>query len=381
MEYKDWGISGRRDDRPQYVRLKAAIGADQVCCVFAYSLSRLGRSARELDAFLELCKAHGVMVQTQAEGSLTASTAMGSFLLLIMRGMAELESEVAKERSAAARAVKVARGDELGQPIWGMAHVKDEAGRVVSVRDPAVPVETVLEAVREAGTILGAVRVLNEQGIPSPKGGEWHTSVLTRIVKAHDPDLLRGHRNKGRPAGLAILAGLVRCHCGQMMTPNAARRQLYCYQGNRQGVAAHGRAHVREADIFPWIMNRATEVREEADLGQRRANAEQRQAELVEQRERLGYALTDGLLTREQATAKAGAIDTELAQIADDLAAMGERPNLDLYEMPEMDPAIYKDMALPDYTVEAIHGHLRSLMRYVQLDTEMRPVSIEWTGA
>ena len=38
LEYTDWGISGRKDDRPSYVRLKAAIEGGEVCCLFAYSL-------------------------------------------------------------------------------------------------------------------------------------------------------------------------------------------------------------------------------------------------------------------------------------------------------------------------------------------------------
>lgn len=58
IEYVNWGMSGRKDDRPDYVRLKAAIERDEVCCVFAYSLSRLGRSGGELNEFFELCKAH-----------------------------------------------------------------------------------------------------------------------------------------------------------------------------------------------------------------------------------------------------------------------------------------------------------------------------------
>ena len=37
VEYTDWGISGRKDDRPSYVRLKAAIEGGEVCCLFAIS--------------------------------------------------------------------------------------------------------------------------------------------------------------------------------------------------------------------------------------------------------------------------------------------------------------------------------------------------------
>src|SRR5262245_53879527 len=78
--YVDWGISGRRDDRPDYLRLKADIEAGRVGVVFAYSLSRLGRTARELDALFTLCEKHDVQVITQADGTLTATSATGKFL-------------------------------------------------------------------------------------------------------------------------------------------------------------------------------------------------------------------------------------------------------------------------------------------------------------
>src|SRR4051812_38881563 len=65
--YTDWGISGTHDDRPEYQRLRAAIRAGAVGSVCAYSLSRLGRKARELLDFVELCKAHDVTIRTKVE--------------------------------------------------------------------------------------------------------------------------------------------------------------------------------------------------------------------------------------------------------------------------------------------------------------------------
>ena len=125
-----------------------------------------------------------------------------------------------------------------------------------------------LEAVREAGSILGAVKLLNARGVPSPKGGTWHTSPLTRIVERHAPELLPRRGPTGRRVPVtALLSQLIRCHCGQTMTPNVKRGQLYCYQGNRAGVATHGRAHVREVDILPWIKAEAAESQPPAEDG------------------------------------------------------------------------------------------------------------------
>lgn len=376
VEYVDWGISGRKNDRPQYVRLREQIEAGTVATVLAYSLSRLGRTARDLDDLFTLCEQHDVQVITQADGTLTASSATGKFLRRILSELAELESELAKERINAALQAKRDRGDVLGHPIWGYLHVKDEQGRTVRVPDPDAPLADVLAAVREARTVLGGVKLLNERKVPSPKNGKWHASALARIVKAHAPDLLERKRKGGRPAGPAPLRGVVKCHCGQTMTPNAARRQLYCYRGNSDGVAKHGRAHVREQDILPWIWKQAQAHADRGDAAEQRQQAEQLQRDLRGQRERLGYALTDGLLTRDQAKQRAAEIDEQLAELAEDLERLSED------ERPlgpgEIDPADLADYRLSPEAITQVNEWLQSLFRSVQLDRDMCPASIEW---
>ena len=101
--FVDWGISGGKAARPEYQRLRAEIAADRVDRVYAYSLSRLGRSTTELLSFFELCEAHGVTVETEADGRLDSSTATGRMLLTIISAVATFEREAAAERSAAAR--------------------------------------------------------------------------------------------------------------------------------------------------------------------------------------------------------------------------------------------------------------------------------------
>jgi len=65
------------------MRLKADIAAGRVGSVCAYSLSRLGRNARELLAFIELAQAHDVPVRTAVE-AVDTSTAMGRAMLTVM---------------------------------------------------------------------------------------------------------------------------------------------------------------------------------------------------------------------------------------------------------------------------------------------------------
>ena len=175
VEYVDWGISGRRDDRPEYMQLKAAIESGKVCCVFSYSLSRLGRTARELDALFSLCEANAVQVITQADGTLTASSATGKFLRRSLGEAGELESELAKERSGSARAARSARHEAAGVEMpgslatYGMRHIKGHDGVYRSEPDPERPIEPVLQAYRDAGSVRAACELLQQRGSRRPR--------------------------------------------------------------------------------------------------------------------------------------------------------------------------------------------------------------------
>ena len=388
--YEDWGRSAdetKREKRTGYLALMRAIEDRALDFVFVYHIDRIIRSVRDFAELQQVADGHTTILTPQFP--LTGTDPMARAFAQVAAVFAELELNRIKQRNRKALDVRIARGDALGHPTWGMAHVRNGDDQMVEVPDPdkADDVAKVIGAVREAGTILGAVKLLNERGVPAPKGGDWHTSALTRIVKAHAPELVERKRRGGRPAGPSILRGLIRCHCGTMMTPNAARRQLYCYNGNRQGVDKHGRAHVRERDLLPWIMDRAQQTHDQGDAAIRRQNAEARRADLIEQRERLGYAVVDGLLTRDQARSKAGEIDDELAQLAEDLDALGEArpaPLLTDASGEQYDPTRpqgwldFDTVRWDTGIVVAMNEHFRSLWRHIQLDKQMRPVGAEW---
>ena len=361
-EYVDWGVSGRKDDRPEYVRLKAEIEAGHVCCVFAYSLSRLGRTARELDALFSLCEAHDVQVITQADGTLTATSATGKFLRRILAELAELESELAKERSAAARTAKRDRGDRFGHAPYGFRHVKQD-GRIVRVPDPDRPLEPLVAAYRDAGSILGACRLLRERGIPAPKGGAtWATSALTRILDDNYPDLLPRKNPRGlRSPASAVFAHLLECpFCGRTLTPNTHRGQYYCPNGPKDRTR-HPRYAVREIDVAPWIKAEAARF----DPEPLRIEADDLSGRKEAIRARLDRA-TELYMAGDIDRAK---IDAEKARAARDLEDLDTQQAA--FDMPD---AIDWHRA-PDVVNKA----LRTIFRRITLDETLRPIAAEWT--
>jgi DNA invertase Pin-like site-specific DNA recombinase len=363
VEYDDWGVSAdvaKSAKRTAYARLLEDMEAGQVSAVYAFDVDRLYRDPRDLIRLQNAAQAHSVKIVTTGgrlaigDGDDPAAEAFAFIGAVFGR----MELQKAKKRNRAAREARIARGDRFGHPLYGFLHVREASGRIVRAPNPAQPLAPILAAFRDAGTVLGAARLLNERGIPSAKGGKWYTSQLTRVLEAHAPELLPRRGSSGaRIRASATLSQLIRCHCGHTMTPNTHRRQLYCSRGTI--VPDHGRYVVQEAALLPWIREEASRL-VTPDKVSLAASNEARRAELTEQRERLGWAVADGLLDRELAASRAAGIDGELAalEVAETIVTI---------------PAI--DWSWPAAAVNAV---LRAVWDHVELDEQMRPVRATW---
>lgn len=384
QEYSDWGVSAdvaKKAKRTDYTRLLGDMEAGHISALYAFDTDRLYRDPRDLLRLQDAALAHSVRVVTTA-GELPISDdadPLAGAMTMIGAAMSRAELQKIKKRNRAARDARISRGDAMGHPPFGFLHQRDETGRIVRVLDPDSRVGDVLAAVKEAGTILGGVRLLNERGIPSPKGGEWHTSVLTRVLNNHAPDLLGRRRTRGRPAGPALLAKLLRCHCGHFpLTPNVPRRQYYCFKGHRLGVAVHGRAHVREVDVLPWILHKAARYKKAADQSERAANNERTLSDLQRRRRAILDNYEDGHIDRPERDEKVRRVDAELDRVSEDQAALTGSP-----ELPPI--PVISGKAWARYTWEpdaalAVNRALRGIFRHIELDDQMRPLYVEWRG-
>lgn len=384
-EFRDWGVSGRKDDRKAYQALKAAIAAGEVCCVYAYALDRLGRSTSELLAFFALCRAHGVTVTTQREGKLGHDSPFGEFMLTVLSAIAQLESGLARERTRVARDARQARQEAAGALIdgklpgqiapYGWRHVKRD-GVIVREPDPERPIDPVLAAYREAGSIRGASVLLNARGVPpprrGPKGGrEWSLGSLARVLdrcaRAGLIDMPRKVGRAGRRpvnATRTALAGLVYCHCGRRMTPivDAGRNRLYCSRGHATGVAAHGPYNASEGAILPVLQAEAARF--------------VRTGSIVELRD--AAAGERAKIERKIANLKAMLDVFEVTPDEYKSAVLGLKAKLAALETTDDTVVRLAKEPVPSWEdTEAMNRHLRRLWTAVRLDREMRP-TVEW---
>src|SRR6266571_7949163 len=143
--YKDHGISGAkgRNGRPAFDALCRDATKRQFDVVMAWNVDRLGRSLKDLVAFLSELHALGIDLFLHQQG-LDTTTPAGKAMFQMLGVFAEFERSMIKERVRAGLSRAKAAGTKLGRPA--LAKAKEEAIRAalaggMSVRKTAAKFE------------------------------------------------------------------------------------------------------------------------------------------------------------------------------------------------------------------------------------------------
>jgi DNA invertase Pin-like site-specific DNA recombinase len=367
----DWGKSGRGDRtrfRPQYLRLRELIEADEVSVLYAYSLSRLSRSLGEYASLAELCRDHGVRVRLCKEGEFDYASASGRFTVGILALLAQMEAELAQERARDTIAVRKARGDHVGSAGFGKQLV---AGRLRD--DPGDDIGAVVTAFRASGSYQRAARLLNAQRIATKTGSPWAGNTVRNIIRRTLPPVELASRRiepRVRSVGSFALSRLLRCSCGTFLTGRKTHKYrdgtivasyigYQCYRGRH--VEGHPRPYmVSEQSLMAWIRTEADRYRLPETVELTPDPSGQRD-ELEGQRAHVTrLALVPGV--------DLDTVQTQLATIDAQLA------NLE-------DEAIIEDVGPIDWEntpPAALNAQLRAYWREVRLDSDMRPIEADW---
>lgn len=167
--------SGKRSDRPQLAQALAACRRHKATLVIA-KLDRLARNVAFIANLME-AGADFVAVDMPNANRLT---------LHIMAAMAEHEREMISQRTKAALAAAKARGAVLGNRT-NLAEAQAKGGQMRSAQadDFSRRVFPVLNGLMAQGvsSLRALACALNERGIASPRGGQWHPSAVRNVVR------------------------------------------------------------------------------------------------------------------------------------------------------------------------------------------------------
>ena len=181
-EFTDAGISGKRMDNR--AGLLAALDAVKRCngVLVVYSLSRLGRSTKDVIAISEQLAGAGADLVSLTE-QISTDSAAGRMVFRLLASLAEFERDLVSERTRTALAHKRSTGHKLGGKV-PFGYTADDHG----VLHPHTGEQEALGLIRELrgkGYTLRAICTeLHDQGVRTKTGGTaWHPYTVAEILR------------------------------------------------------------------------------------------------------------------------------------------------------------------------------------------------------
>lgn len=188
-EYADEGISGakpahdERDSsrvyRPALERLLQDCEKGVIDAVVFLSLDRLGRKTRLILKYVDDLASMGIQLVSCKE-NIDTSSAHGQLILTVFAAMAQLERDLASERTIAALNEAGKRtGDKGGWMPYGYRRKGKED---IDVIDEEAEIVRLIYTWRKQGASLREIAFcLQDRGAP-PRGNKWHHSAVQIIL-------------------------------------------------------------------------------------------------------------------------------------------------------------------------------------------------------
>jgi DNA invertase Pin-like site-specific DNA recombinase len=179
--YEDAGASGGTVERDGLQELLVGLRDGAYDALVVYKADRLSRSLRDLltliDDVLEPEGAAFVSVTEQFD----TTTAQGRLFMQMIGSFAEFERNIITERLTEGRRSKALQGGHAAGEI-PLGYEKGPDGEL-RLTSRAETVRRIFE-LREAGKTLRAIAArLNGEGVPTKRGGDWHASTVSYVLK------------------------------------------------------------------------------------------------------------------------------------------------------------------------------------------------------
>lgn len=178
--YADEGITGTSArKRTQFLKMIEDAREGKIDCIMTKSISRFARNTVECLQYVRELKEMGINVIFEKEAIDTSST-MSEMLLTVLAAFAQEESRSISENLKWG----IRKRYELGEFRWSATYglqITDEK-KIIPNPEEAPVVRRIFEMYRTGKTLPPITDILNEEGIPSPRGAKWTTCTLQGLL-------------------------------------------------------------------------------------------------------------------------------------------------------------------------------------------------------
>ena len=108
------------------------------------------------------------------------STAQGKFFLTIIGAMSQMERDLISERTSEALGYKISQGENVGSPPLGFLAENKKLSRIDGEFEV---VEHIKRLKRKKLSLRQIANRLNEQEIPTKRGGSWYAEMVRYILR------------------------------------------------------------------------------------------------------------------------------------------------------------------------------------------------------
>ncbi|MDO4355483.1 MAG: recombinase family protein [Clostridia bacterium] len=177
--YADEGITGTKEERPEFQRLLADCRLGKIDMIITKSISRFARNTVTLLKTIRELKLLGIDVFFE-ENKIHSLQAEGEVLLTILSSYAQAESYSASENTK----WRIRKGFEQGELMnWRYMYGYNITKDSIEVDEfEASIVREVFSRVVASDSFRSICRDLNERGIRGLFGGKWSTSYLYQLL-------------------------------------------------------------------------------------------------------------------------------------------------------------------------------------------------------
>lgn len=178
-EYTDNSISASdaRKQRPAYDRLVRDWEAGAFDALICWDLDRLTRQPRQLEDWIDRAEQRGLLLVT-ANGEADLATDGGRMYARIKAAVARAEVERKGARQSRAQRQRA----EHGRPPKGVRLTGYTIDGEVIPAEAAV-VRRVFDAFTAGDTLKGIARRLEEDGVPTRRGGRWSSGSVSTMLR------------------------------------------------------------------------------------------------------------------------------------------------------------------------------------------------------